>query len=103
MKQKTYTENSTSTTKAIPNNAKTAANPKSSKPVAETSKRSPSYIQDNILKHVIAEQSPVTIILMNGFQMPGKVVSFDQYVIIFKTSNGNNNMIFKHAISTIVY
>lgn len=85
-------------------NAPKETNKTNSKPRSNNSpiKKSPSYVQDTILKDIIGEQKTVTMILMNGFQMNGKIVSFDQYVINFKTSNGNTNMVFKHAISTIM-
>ena len=43
---------------------------------------------------------PVSIYLVNGIKLQGQVDSFDQYVIILK--NTVNQMVYKHAISTIV-
>lgn len=108
--KKLYHQNSVTTDSTTPTRDANEFIYKSSftKPAANNSfknkpaKKSPSYIQDNILKDLIGEQKPVTMILMNGFQMNGKIISYDQYVINFKTSNGNNNMVFKHAISTIM-
>lgn len=42
-----------------------------------------------------------TVFLMNGFQMRGQIVGFDDSVVILE-SEGRQQMIFKHAISTIV-
>ena len=46
------------------------------------------------------EKIPVSIFLVNGIKLQGQVDSFDQYVIILK--NTVNQMVYKHAISTIV-
>ena len=46
------------------------------------------------------EKIPVAIYLVNGIKLQGQVDSFDQYVIILK--NTINQMVYKHAISTIV-
>ncbi len=47
-----------------------------------------------------AERIPVTVFLMNGFQMRGEVAGFDGEVLILE-SDGRQQMIYKHAISTI--
>ncbi|MEQ1531859.1 MAG: RNA chaperone Hfq, partial [Methylococcales bacterium] len=46
------------------------------------------------------EHTPVSIFLVNGIKLQGKVDSFDQYVIMLK--NTVSQMVYKHAISTIV-
>jgi host factor-I protein len=46
------------------------------------------------------EHGPVSIYLVNGIKLQGKVDSFDQYVIMLK--NTVSQMVYKHAISTIV-
>ena len=46
------------------------------------------------------EKIPVSIFLVNGIKLQGQVDSFDQYVIILK--NTVNQMVYKHAISTVV-
>jgi host factor-I protein len=51
----------------------------------------------NILKK---EKIPISIYLVNGIQLQGKVDAFDQFVILLK--NNVSQMIYKHAISTIV-
>ena len=58
------------------------------------------HLQDNFLNKVIEENISVSIYLLNGIKLQGKVESFDQFVIVLK--NTVNQMIYKHAISTIV-
>ena len=53
-----------------------------------------------ILNALRKEKIPVAIYLVNGIKLQGQVDSFDQYVIILK--NTINQMVYKHAISTIV-
>lgn len=57
-------------------------------------------IQDTFLNNARKEKTPIVIFLMNGFQMRGLVRSFDNYVIILD-SDGKQNMIYKHAVSTV--
>jgi len=57
--------------------------------------------QGELLNEVRKENIPVTIFLANGFQLKGNIKAFDNYVIILE-SDGKQQMIFKHAISTIV-
>ncbi len=57
-------------------------------------------LQNNILNKVRKKKIPVIIYLMNGFQLKGIVTGFDNFTIILN-SNGNNKLIYKHAISTI--
>ena len=57
-------------------------------------------LQDNILNHVRKEEIPVVVYLMNGFQIKGSVIGFDNFTIILK-NKGKEQMIYKHAISTI--
>jgi host factor-I protein len=57
-------------------------------------------LQDNFLNALRKEHTPVSIFLVNGIKLQGKVDSFDQYVIMLK--NTVNQMVYKHAISTIV-
>ena len=58
------------------------------------------YLQDAILKEVIRDRVPVTMFLMNGFQLRGFVTGFDSFVVIL-VSDGKQQMIYKHAISTL--
>ena len=57
-------------------------------------------LQDNFLNTLRKEHTPVSIFLVNGIKLQGKVDSFDQYVIMLK--NTVSQMVYKHAISTIV-
>ena len=57
-------------------------------------------IQDVFLNQARKDGVPVTMHLVNGFQIKGLVKSFDQFTIIID-SMGKQQMIYKHAISTI--
>jgi len=57
-------------------------------------------LQDTFLNTLRKEHIPVSIFLVNGIKLQGKIDSFDQYVIMLK--NTVNQMVYKHAISTIV-
>ncbi len=57
-------------------------------------------LQDPFLNALRKEHVPVSIYLVNGIKLQGKVDSFDQYVIILK--NAVSQMVYKHAISTIM-
>ncbi len=58
-------------------------------------------LQDLILNEVRREHTPVTMFLMNGFQLKGIVSGFDNFVVVLN-SEGRQQMIYKHAISTLV-
>ena len=58
-------------------------------------------IQDALLNTIRKEKQTVTFFLMNGFQLRGIVRSYDNFVVILE-SDGKQQMIYKHAISTIV-
>lgn len=60
----------------------------------------PYNLQEQFLKAVRREQTLVTVFLMNGFQLRGVVAGYDNYAVIIQ-SEGRQNMIYKHAISTI--
>ena len=57
-------------------------------------------LQDAILKEVRREKVPVTLFLMNGFQLRGIITGFDSFVVLL-VSDGKQQMIYKHAISTL--
>ena len=57
-------------------------------------------LQDAILNEVRREHIPVTLFLMNGFQLRGIVTGFDSFVVVLVT-DGKQQMIYKHAISTL--
>ena len=58
-------------------------------------------LQEAILKEVRRDKVPVTIFLMNGFQLRGIITGFDSFVVLLVT-DGKQQMIYKHAISTLV-
>ncbi|MFR8333464.1 MAG: RNA chaperone Hfq [Oscillospiraceae bacterium] len=58
-------------------------------------------LQDALLRQVLKERIPVTLFLMNGFQLRGVITGFDDFVVILVTDN-KQQMIYKHAISTLV-
>jgi host factor-I protein len=57
--------------------------------------------QDAILNQVRKDNMPVTIYLTSGFQIRGVIKGFDNYVILIETDN-KQQMVYKHAISTVV-
>ena len=57
-------------------------------------------LQDAILSEVRREKVPVTLFLMNGFQLRGTVTGYDSLVVVL-VSDGKQQMIYKHAISTL--
>ena len=57
-------------------------------------------LQDAILNEVRRDRVPVTLFLMNGFQLRGIVTGFDSFVVVLVTE-GKQQMIYKHAISTL--
>lgn len=57
-------------------------------------------LQDPFLNVLRRERVPVSIFLVNGIKLTGQIDSFDQFVVLLK--NSVNQLIYKHAISTIV-
>ncbi len=57
-------------------------------------------LQDPFLNALRKEKVAVSIYLVNGIKLQGQIESFDQFVIVLK--NTVNQMVYKHAISTIV-
>lgn len=57
-------------------------------------------LQDPFLNILRKERIPVSIYLVNGIKLQGQVESFDQFVVLLK--NTVSQMIYKHAISTVV-
>ncbi len=57
-------------------------------------------LQDIFLLQAKRDKLPVTMFLMNGFQMRGVITGFDAFVVILD-SEGRQQVIYKHAISTI--
>ncbi|HEX8128441.1 MAG TPA: RNA chaperone Hfq [Pyrinomonadaceae bacterium] len=63
-------------------------------------KPSPQNIQDAFLNTVRREKDPVTIYLMNGAKLTGRIKSFDKFSVLLE-AGVQEQLIFKHAISTI--
>lgn len=57
-------------------------------------------LQDPFLNALRKERIPVSIYLVNGIKLQGQVESFDQFVVLLK--NSVSQLVYKHAISTIV-
>ena len=57
-------------------------------------------LQDPFLNTLRKEHVPVSIYLVNGIKLQGQIESFDQYVVLLR--NTVTQMVYKHAISTIV-
>jgi host factor-I protein len=58
-------------------------------------------IQDSFLNTARKERSSITIYLLSGVKLTGRIRSFDKYSVVLE-ANGQEQLIFKHAISTIV-
>ena len=58
-------------------------------------------IQDAFLNNARKDKSLVTIYLLSGVKLSGRIRSFDKYSLVMETSN-QEQLIFKHAISTVV-
>ncbi len=58
-------------------------------------------IQDSFLNTARKDKSVITIYLLSGVKLTGKIRSFDKYSVVLETNN-QEQLIFKHAISTVV-
>ena len=58
-------------------------------------------LQDVFLNQLRRDRLSVTVFLMNGFQMHGIIRSFDGFTVVLDT-DGKQQLIYKHAISTII-
>src|ERR1700685_2647141 len=58
-------------------------------------------IQDSFLNNARKEKGLVTIYLLSGVKLSGRIKSFDKYSLVLETNN-QEQLIFKHAISTVV-
>ena len=58
-------------------------------------------LQELFLTRARRDRVPATLFLMNGFQMRGVITGFDEFVVVLD-SDGKQQVIYKHAISTIV-
>ena len=57
-------------------------------------------LQDPYLNTLRKERIPVSIYLINGIKLQGQIESFDQFVVLLR--NSVSQMVYKHAISTVV-
>jgi host factor-I protein len=57
-------------------------------------------LQEEFLYTIKKERQIVTVYLMNGYKLAGKIKGFDRFILVID-NNGQDVMIFKHAISTI--
>ena len=57
-------------------------------------------LQDLFLSSARRTETPVTVFLINGFQMRGTISGFDPFTVVL-TAEGKQNLIYKHAISTV--
>ena len=57
-------------------------------------------LQDAILRECRKDKVPVTLFLMNGFQLRGIITGYARFVVVL-VSDGKQQMIYKHAISTL--
>lgn len=78
--------------KAVEDHSKTN---KKEKPMAKGQS-----LQDPFLNQLRKERVPVSIYLVNGIKLQGQIDSFDQFVVLLR--NSVNQMVYKHAISTVV-
>lgn len=58
-------------------------------------------LQDQFLNKLRKDRVPVSIFLISGIKLQGEIEAFDQFVVIL-TSHESHQMIYKHAISTVV-
>ncbi len=58
-------------------------------------------LQNSFLNIARKERQEITVFLMNGFQIKGRVLSFDGFTVLVE-SMGKQNLIYKHAISTMI-
>ncbi|OFW79528.1 MAG: RNA chaperone Hfq [Alicyclobacillus sp. RIFOXYA1_FULL_53_8] len=61
--------------------------------------KQPVNIQDTFLNQIRKDRIPVTVYLVNGFQIRGTIKAFDNFTIVLE-ADGKQQMIYKHAIST---
>ena len=61
----------------------------------------PENLQDRFLNQARKDRVPVTLFLMNGFQLRGVITGFDSFVVLLVSEGNKQQMIYKHAISTL--
>lgn len=63
--------------------------------------KQPHNIQDVFLNHLRREKLPVTVFLMSGVKLTGRIKSFDKFAVMLESGH-REQLVFKHAISTVV-
>ena len=58
-------------------------------------------LQDTFLNHIRKQKTPVTIFLVNGIKLQGVVTWFDNFCVLLRR-DGQSQLVYKHAISTIM-
>ena len=58
-------------------------------------------LQDTFLNHVRKSKTPLTIFLVNGVKLTGVVTSFDNFCVLLRR-DGHSQLVYKHAISTVM-
>ncbi len=58
-------------------------------------------LQDTFLNHIRKQKTPVTIFLVNGIKLQGVVTWFDSFCVLLRR-DGQSQLVYKHAISTIM-
>ena len=58
-------------------------------------------LQDDLLNEIVDEKVPTTLFLMNGFQIRGTIADHDDAIVVIEV-DGRQQIIYKHAISTII-
>jgi RNA chaperone Hfq len=67
----------------------------------EKMEKPPQNIQDGFLNTVRKEKLTVTVYLLSGVKLTGRIRSFDKYSLILE-SNGQEQLVFKHAVATVL-
>ena len=67
----------------------------------ETSMHMSTALQDDLLDELVSEKIPVTVFLMNGFQIKGLILDHDDAIAILEVER-RQQIVYKHAISTII-
>lgn len=61
----------------------------------------PANLQDGFLNLIRKENIPVTVYLVNGFQLKGMIRGFDNFTVVIE-NEGKQQMVYKHALSTVM-
>jgi host factor-I protein len=59
-------------------------------------------LQDAFLNGLRKDRVPLSIFLVNGIKLQGTITSFDNFVLILESNNMPQQMVYKHAVSTVV-